>query len=107
MVIGSLASTGPTWGSFRRVVTVHDLIYRRYPEAHAGIRSLGMRVLVPLAVRRSDRVITVSESSKRDLVELLGTAPELDRIVRALHAAGFRALIAGGAVRDDLLGLAP
>ncbi|MGA3190803.1 MAG: HD domain-containing protein [Bryobacteraceae bacterium] len=33
--------------------------------------------------------------------------PELDRIVRALHAAGFRALIAGGAVRDHLLGLEP
>ena len=33
--------------------------------------------------------------------------PELDRIVRDLAAAGFRALIAGGAVRDDLLGLAP
>jgi len=33
--------------------------------------------------------------------------PELQRIVRALHTAGYRALIAGGAVRDDLLGLAP
>jgi tRNA nucleotidyltransferase (CCA-adding enzyme) len=33
--------------------------------------------------------------------------PELDRIVRALHAFGFRALIAGGAVRDGLLGLTP
>jgi tRNA nucleotidyltransferase (CCA-adding enzyme) len=33
--------------------------------------------------------------------------PELDRIIRALHAAGFRVLIAGGAVRDDLLGLDP
>jgi tRNA nucleotidyltransferase (CCA-adding enzyme) len=33
--------------------------------------------------------------------------PELDRILRALHAAGFRALVAGGAVRDHLLGLAP
>jgi tRNA nucleotidyltransferase (CCA-adding enzyme) len=33
--------------------------------------------------------------------------PELDRIIRALNAAGFRALIAGGAVRDDLLGLEP
>jgi tRNA nucleotidyltransferase (CCA-adding enzyme) len=32
---------------------------------------------------------------------------ELERIVRALHRAGYRALIAGGAVRDDLLGLAP
>jgi tRNA nucleotidyltransferase (CCA-adding enzyme) len=33
--------------------------------------------------------------------------PELERIVRDLDAAGFRALVAGGAVRDDLLGLAP
>jgi len=33
--------------------------------------------------------------------------PELDCIIRALHAAGFRALVAGGAVRDSLLGLEP
>ncbi len=33
--------------------------------------------------------------------------PELDRIVRALDAAGYRALVAGGAVRDHLLGLEP
>jgi glycosyltransferase involved in cell wall biosynthesis len=72
-LVHSLASTAPAWGSFKRVVTVHDLIYRRFPEAHAGLRSLGMRVLVPLAVRRSDRVIADSESTKRDLVELLGT----------------------------------
>jgi glycosyltransferase involved in cell wall biosynthesis len=72
-LVHSLASTAPAWGGFRRVVTVHDLIYRRFPEAHAGMRSLGMRVLVPLAVRRSDRVIVDSDSTKRDLVELLGT----------------------------------
>jgi glycosyltransferase involved in cell wall biosynthesis len=72
-LIHSLASTAPAWGRFGRVVTVHDLIYRRFPEAHIGLRSLGMRLLVPLAVRRSDRVIADSESTKRDLVELLRT----------------------------------
>ena len=29
------ASTAPAWGAFRRVVTIHDLIYRIYPEAHS------------------------------------------------------------------------
>ncbi|MGI8557474.1 MAG: glycosyltransferase family 4 protein [Solirubrobacteraceae bacterium] len=72
----SLASTGPAHGRFRRVVTVHDLIYRRFPEAHAGVRSLGMRVLVPLAVRSSHRVIADSQSTRHDLIELLGTPPE-------------------------------
>jgi glycosyltransferase involved in cell wall biosynthesis len=75
-LVHSLASTSPAWSRFRRVVTVHDLIYARFPEAHAGIRDLGMRVLVPLAVRRSDRVIVDSHSTQRDLVELLGTSAE-------------------------------
>jgi glycosyltransferase involved in cell wall biosynthesis len=75
-LVHSLGSTAPGWGRFRRVVTVHDLIYARFPEAHGGLRALGMRALVPLAVRRSDRVITDSQSTRRDLVELLGASPE-------------------------------
>ncbi len=74
-LVHSLGSTAPARGRFRRVVTVHDLIYARFPEAHAGIRDLGMRVLVPLAVRRSDRVMVDSHSTQRDLVELLGADP--------------------------------
>jgi glycosyltransferase involved in cell wall biosynthesis len=71
-LVHSLASTAPLWGRFRRVVTVHDLIYARFPEAHAGIRDKGMQVLVPQAARRSDRVIADSQSTRDDLVELLG-----------------------------------
>ena len=68
----SLASTAPVWGRFRRIVTVHDLIYARFPEAHAGIRDKGMKVLVPWAARRSDRVIADSQSTREDLIGLLG-----------------------------------
>jgi tRNA nucleotidyltransferase (CCA-adding enzyme) len=38
---------------------------------------------------------------------MLGPAAVLERIIRDLRAAGFRALIAGGAVRDALLGIEP
>lgn len=75
-LVHSLASTAPACGRFRRVVTVHDLIYARFPEAHAGIRDVGMRMLVPLAVRRSDRVIVDSHSTQSDLVELLGASAQ-------------------------------
>lgn len=75
-LVHSLASTSPVWGPFRRVVTVHDLIYARFPEAHSGLRDRGIRVLVPLGVRRAARVIADSQSTRDDLVELLGTAPE-------------------------------
>jgi glycosyltransferase involved in cell wall biosynthesis len=72
----SLASTAPLWGRFRRVVTVHDLIYARFPDAHAGIRDKGMRVLVPAGARRSARVMADSQSTRADLIALLGIAAE-------------------------------
>lgn len=75
-LVHSLASTAPLWGPFRRVTTVHDLIYARFPEAHPGLRDRGMRVLVPAAVRRSDRVIADSNSTRDDLVELLRARPD-------------------------------
>jgi glycosyltransferase involved in cell wall biosynthesis len=75
-LVHSLASTAPAWGRFTRIVTVHDLIYRHLPGAHQGMRSVAMRLLVPLAVRRSDRVIVDSEATKRDLIELLRTPPQ-------------------------------
>jgi glycosyltransferase involved in cell wall biosynthesis len=71
-LVHSLASTAPLWGRFRRVVTVHDLIYARYPEAHEGLRAKGMQLLVPAAARRSDRVIADSQSTREDLVGMLG-----------------------------------
>jgi glycosyltransferase involved in cell wall biosynthesis len=75
-LVHSLASTAPVWGRFRRVVTVHDLIYARFPETHSGIRDRGMKVLVPWGVRRSERVIAISQSTRDDLVELLGVSPD-------------------------------
>jgi glycosyltransferase involved in cell wall biosynthesis len=70
-VLHSLASTAPAWGAFRRVVTIHDVIYRIYPEAHGGLRSRGMALLVPLAARRADRIIAPSDATRDDLTRLL------------------------------------
>jgi glycosyltransferase involved in cell wall biosynthesis len=75
-LLHSLASTAPLRGRFCRVVTVHDLIYARFPEAHAGIRDKGMRVLVPQAVRRSQRVIVDSQSTRNDVLGLGGVSAD-------------------------------
>jgi glycosyltransferase involved in cell wall biosynthesis len=72
-VLHSLASTGPVRGSFRRVVTVHDLHFLVIPSAHFGLRALGMRVLVPMAVRAAHRVIVPSTATRRDVVSRLRT----------------------------------
>jgi glycosyltransferase involved in cell wall biosynthesis len=91
-VLHSLASTAPLRGRFARVVTIHDLIFRLHPETHRGVLALGMRVLVPAAARRSDRVIAVSHSTRDDLVAHLGIPEEKIDVVpnglgRLPHAA--------------------
>jgi len=73
-VLHSLASTAPVAGHPVRVTTIHDLNYKLVPETHSGLRGAGMRVLVPLAARRSHRLIVDAESTRRDLEEHLGVA---------------------------------
>ena len=60
----------------RSVLTVHDLSFERFPEFFRRSIAAQMKVLVPWSCRRADHIITVSESSKRDLVELYRLNPE-------------------------------
>jgi glycosyltransferase involved in cell wall biosynthesis len=102
-LLHSLASTAPLLGPFRRVVTVHDLIYAHFPDAHAGIRDKGMRVLVPSAARRSDRVIADSQSTRDDLLALPGIRPDrVDVVPLGLGAVRRREPKAEQKLRADL-----
>jgi glycosyltransferase involved in cell wall biosynthesis len=74
-LLHNLFNTGAAWATVPQVTTVHDLIYKRHPEGAPRLMALGQSVLVPLAVRRSRRVIAVSEATKRDLVGMLGVDP--------------------------------
>jgi glycosyltransferase involved in cell wall biosynthesis len=74
-ILHNLFTTAPVLHRVPQVTTIHDLIYKRFPEAHAGPLSLGMSTLVPLAARRSHRVIAISKATRNDVVELLDVDP--------------------------------
>jgi glycosyltransferase involved in cell wall biosynthesis len=100
-LLHSLGSTAPARGPFARVTTIHDLHYRIVPDAHFGVRGLGMRVLVPLAARRSHRLIAVSRSTRDDLVRLLGVPEDkVDVIPWGVGARAPAQSLPEGAVRD-------
>jgi len=77
-LVHSLASTGPARiaGGPPRVTTVHDLHYAVVPDAHFGLRGLGMRLLVPAAVKASRRVIADSQATKDDVAREIGFPAE-------------------------------
>ena len=72
----------PPWLPCPAVVTVHDLIHLRFPVRHRHLLApVYARVMLRVAVRRARRLITVSESTRRDLVERLGARPERIRVI--------------------------
>jgi glycosyltransferase involved in cell wall biosynthesis len=60
----------------RSVVTIYDCRFLRYPETYPRARAAFLRAAVPWSLRRASHIITISEFTKRELVELLGLPPE-------------------------------
>ncbi len=58
------------------VVTIHDLIHVRFPEHLSWLERRYARWMLNAAARRADRVITVSEASRRDLQAYTGISAD-------------------------------
>lgn len=69
--------------SAKRVITVHDMIHEKFPE-HFLARDHTAQ-LKALAVARADHVICISESTRKDLIELQGVA---DDKITVVHHGG-------------------
>lgn len=67
-------NTAPALPGIPQVTTIHDVIYKRFPET-AGRLNVGVALLVPLAARRSSVILTDSQASRHDLIEFLGVEP--------------------------------
>ena len=78
-------------GPWKRVVTVHDLASRYYPEA-LDAPMLGQFNRLEEHLAAADKVLAVSETTKRDLVKLLNVAPEKVEVVYNGVSERFRRL---------------
>jgi glycosyltransferase involved in cell wall biosynthesis len=74
-LLHNVQNTAPAMPRVPQVTTILDVIYERYPETHAGILAAGVALLVPLAARRSRRVLTLSEAAKDDIAHFLHLEP--------------------------------
>jgi glycosyltransferase involved in cell wall biosynthesis len=74
-LVHSLASVTPVAAPCRTVTTIHDVNYKREPDAHTGLMARGMSVLVPAAARKSRRIVVSANSAGADLEHFLGVDP--------------------------------
>ncbi len=89
----ALAFVAPLALPVPMVVTVYDLSFLHYPQALTPARRAYLRLLTGLTCRRARRVICISRSTARDVIESLGVAPEKVDVAAAGHdPARFRPL---------------
>ena len=60
----------------RSVVTIHDLIFLRYPQYYHWLDRIIYNYKFRYACRKADRIVAVSECTKRDIVKFYGISPD-------------------------------
>lgn len=66
----------------KKIVTVHDLSFLRYPEFFSVRKNIWHRALnVKKNLRLADKIIAVSENTKNDIIELVGISPEKVQVI--------------------------
>lgn len=94
------------WRRIPTVAIIHDMIEFNVPNKFSVVRVLYRRFAVPRMARKSDRIVTVSFSSKRDIINICGV-PESKVTVayNGCDVSVFRPL-AENDVRNKLCGYA-
>ncbi|EHQ25809.1 glycosyltransferase family 4 protein [Mucilaginibacter paludis] len=65
----------------KSVITIHDLIFMRYPQYFGYISRKIYKAKIKYACKHADRIIAISERTKEDLVELLNLDPDKIEVI--------------------------
>ena len=81
--------TAPVGGPRPLVLTIHDISYERNPEWYPYKRDPVRRAFYRYSARSADRVITDSQFSKREIVDVYALRPDTIDVVPLAAAPGF------------------
>jgi glycosyltransferase involved in cell wall biosynthesis len=71
------------------VLTVHDLIFKLYPEYHKRLNYWYLNLAMPLYCRRASAIIAISAATKRDIIDNYGIDPAKIFVVHEAAARQF------------------
>jgi glycosyltransferase involved in cell wall biosynthesis len=80
-------------GGVKKILTIHDLSFLRNPEFFSRRKNFWHKMInVKKLVKRFDRIVAVSENTKRDIVELCGVDENKIKVIYAGAGDEFRKL---------------
>lgn len=74
-LLHSLNSELPLYCNIKTIVTIHDLKYIKYPQFFINFSKIKLQYLkyiIKKGVEKADKIITVSQSTKNDIINLFG-----------------------------------
>ncbi len=72
--------------SVKKIVTVHDLIFIRYPELYNPLDVFIYKAKVKAACQQADKILATSIQTKNDIVDFLNIDPEkIDVVYQGCH----------------------
>lgn len=80
----------------KSVVTIHDVIFERFPELYRNHDRLVYRLKTRHACRAATAIVAVSQQSKADLVEFFRVEPERIRVIYQACDSSFMAAVGDG-----------
>ena len=72
---------GITQSGVKTVVTIHDLIFLRFPELYKPLDRLIYKRKFASACRRADKIVAISQQTKADIVQFFGTDPSRIEVI--------------------------
>lgn len=72
------------------ILTVHDLIFKLFPEHHKRLNHIFLNNAMPLFVKRADAIIAISEATKRDLMNYYDVPDEKITVIYEAAAPNFQ-----------------
>ena len=75
----------PLFVPCKTIVTIHDILYLSHPQYFPALHALQLKLLTPITIHFADRIIAVSEYTKKQIVSQFGV--EEGKIGVSLEAA--------------------
>lgn len=66
---------GIQWSGVKSVVTIHDLIFLRFPETYGWLQRQILKLKTRYACRVADRIVAVSEMTRQDIIRFYEVNP--------------------------------
>jgi len=79
-ILLNLVNTAPLFYN-KNIVTIHDLAFLRYPQWFSSSFAFFYRFLIPKIAKSSIKILTVSNFSKSEIVEILKIPPDRVEVV--------------------------